>query len=432
MNRNISSETAVLLEVAPLDALVDEPLTIRLSGLQSGQTVKLWAHARDAEEHAWASSASFVADRNGEVDLATQQPVAGNYHRVDPMGLFWSMQPLDQKPPVPFMTVGLTSVEIELIAEIDGTAIAAARLRRRFASEDVVCTPVHEQGLVGAFAYPAHRGPLPAILILSGSDGQLRANQAALLASRGFAALSLVYFGAEGLPKNLVDIPLEYFETAIHWLQAQSVVQKDRIGVIGLSRGGELALLLGATFPAIKAVVACSPSGLVHAGMDGRNFARSAWTYRGRSLQQVVVKFTLLLSFKLMWQSFRARSFPMRDMFLTTLKDHKHLAEATISVERTQGPLLLISGNDDLMWPSTLFSEQVMQRLAEQQHPYPDQHLHYPGAGHFVSFPYGYPSLPPFVKRVNGLAVGGTIEDTAYSVADSWSKILAFFTQHLG
>ncbi len=59
-----------------------------------------------------------------------------------------------------------------------------------------------------------------------------------------------------------------------------------------------------------------------------------------------------------------------------------------------------------------------MQRLAEHHHPYPDQHLHYPGAGHFASFPYGFPSLPPFVKRIQGMAVGGTVEATAASVAD--------------
>lgn len=426
------SKIKVSLEVAPLDALVDEPVTIRLSGLPPGQTVKLYTRTRDNGKHTWGSSASFVAGSNGEIDLATQQPVAGNYRQLDPMGLFWSMQPLDQKPPAIFMNREPKPIEIDLSAEIDGADVATAHLTRRFAGEDVVSVPVQEQGLVGAFSYPAHAGPAPAIIILSGSDGRICANQAALLASHGFAALALAYFGAEGLPKNLVHIPLEYFETALNWLQAQSVVQGDKIGVIGLSRGGELVLLLGATFPAIKAVVACSPSGLVQAGVDGRDYSRSAWTYRGKPLQQAVVQFTPLLWSKLMWQMIRARSFPMRDMFRTTLQDHKHLAEAAIAVEKIQGPVLLISGDDDQMWPSTLFSQMVMKRLAEQQHPYTDQHLHYPGAGHFVSFPYGYPFLPPLVKRAQGLAFGGTVEDTAASIADSWPKILAFFEQMRG
>jgi dienelactone hydrolase len=431
MSPDIANKMSIHLDVTPLNALVDEPITIRLAGLQPGQTVTLWAHTLDSADNKWASSAAFVADSNGQIDVATQQPAAGSYHHVDPMGLFWSMMPVHQKSPIPFVTMGSTFVEIDLIVEIGGVAVAATRVQRRFMAEDVVRVPVQEQGLVGTFFYPVHSEPSPAIIILSGSDGQIRENQAALLASRGFAALTLAYFGAEGLPKNLVHIPLEYFETAISWLQGHSATHSDKVGVIGLSRGGELALLLGATFPSINAVVACSPSGLVQSGIDGNNYSRSAWTHHGQPLQQVAVKFTPRLALTLAWQSIRAQSFPMRDMFLTTLNDHEHLAEATIPVENIQGPILLISGDDDRMWPSTLFSELVMKRLTEHHHPFPDQHLHYRGAGHFVSFPYGYPFLPPFVKRVRGLTVGGTVEDTAASVADSWPKILAFLKNAL-
>lgn len=141
-------------------------------------------------------------------------------------------------------------------------------------------------------------------------------------------------------------------------LQAQSVVNGDKIGVIGLSRGGELALLLGATFPAIKAIVACSPCGLVQAGIDRNNYSRSAWTYHGKPLQQAVVHWNPRGYFKTMGKFFWLQAFPLRDMFLTTLSDRQHLAEATILVENTQGPILLISGDDDQLWPSTPFSER--------------------------------------------------------------------------
>ncbi|HZO73243.1 MAG TPA: acyl-CoA thioesterase/bile acid-CoA:amino acid N-acyltransferase family protein [Ktedonobacteraceae bacterium] len=432
MSRDIPVKAQVHLEVTPLEALVDEQVAIRLSGLLPGQTATLWMRTRDGQEDVWVSSASFVADDHGEIDLTTQQPVAGSYHKVDPMGLFWSMQPVEKKQPIFLLTGDAKPVAMELIAEVEGVAVAAARLKRLFAAEDVVRVQVREQGLVGVLYHPAGSGPSPAIIILSGSDGRIRERQAALLASHGFAALTLAYFNAEGLPKNLVHIPLEYFETAIHWLQAQSVVDGDKIGVIGLSRGGELALLLGATFPAIKAVVACSPSGLVQAGVDGNNYSRSAWTHHGKPLQQAVVKITPLLWLKLIWQSIRVRAFPMRDMFLTTLKDRKHLNEATIAVENVQGPILLISSEDDQMWPATIFSHLVMKRLAEYHHLYPDQHLSYKDAGHFVSFPYNYPFLPPLVKRIMGLALGGTVEGAAASSADSWPRILAFFAENLG
>src|SRR5690606_20354069 len=92
------------------------------------------------------------------------------------------------------------------------------------------------------------------------------------------------YFNYEALPKYLIEIPLEYFETAIAWLQAQPQIDGERIAVGGGSRGGELSLLLGATFPQLKAVVANVPSGLAWGGFspDPADANKPAWTFRGK------------------------------------------------------------------------------------------------------------------------------------------------------
>jgi UDP:flavonoid glycosyltransferase YjiC (YdhE family) len=99
----------------------------------------------------------------------------------------------------------------------------------------------------------------------------MRECAASLLASRGYAGLALAYFsgfsGIEDCPKDLIEIPLEYFASAIHWLQERETIDGGKIAVIGLSRGGELALLLGATFPTIKAVVGGAPSAYVQSGL---------------------------------------------------------------------------------------------------------------------------------------------------------------------
>src|SRR5262249_51928552 len=50
------------------------------------------------------------------------------------------------------------------------------------------------------------------------------------------------------------------------WLAAQSSVDPDRIGVIGASRGAELALLLGTLYPRVRVVVAYMPSNVVARG----------------------------------------------------------------------------------------------------------------------------------------------------------------------
>ena len=68
--------------------------------------------------------------------------------------------------------------------------------------------------------------------------------------------MGIAYFGIDSLPATLGEIPLEYFERALAWLVRQPEVQPGRLAVLGISRGSEMALQLGATFPAIRAVVA--------------------------------------------------------------------------------------------------------------------------------------------------------------------------------
>ena len=135
--------------------------------------------------------------------------------------------------------------------------------------------PVLQEGLVGTLFHPVTEEPRPAVVTLGGSDGGLAEGTAARLAERGFAALALGYFGVASLPSELMEVPLEYFAEALAWLKAQPIGDAGRIGVIGASKGAELALLLGATYATdIRAVVGYSPSSIVWQGFswDGRSF----------------------------------------------------------------------------------------------------------------------------------------------------------------
>ena len=244
--------------------LVDEKVATVVSGLAPGQpvTVRLSATLGGLT---WAAHAAFIADARGRVDLATLAATSGTYERADPMGLFWSaLQDTTSAPPAaatPLPRPSLPDPElIQLIAEVDGQAAALTTLRRRFVQEGVRLMPVRESGLVASFYEPPQPGPHPALMILGGSGGGIPERTAQLLASHGYAALAVGYFGMAGLPASLSLIPLEYFGRALEWLQAQRAVDGTKVGVLGGSRGGELALLLAATHPQITAVVACAPS----------------------------------------------------------------------------------------------------------------------------------------------------------------------------
>jgi len=137
-----------------------------------------------------------------------------------------------------------------------------------------IASSILRRGLVGRF----HAGttPGPALLVLGGLEGGLETADevAKQFAAGGFASLALAYFGTPPLPAMLGEIPLEYFHKAVDWLREQPGLHSKRVGVVGHSKGAEAALLIGATAPQVRAIVAYCPS---HVAWQALNAAR---TYR--------------------------------------------------------------------------------------------------------------------------------------------------------
>ena len=425
------------ITITPDTALIDERVRITLSGFVPNLRVTLRAQTVDDAGKAWASQATFITDEEGMVDVGLQQPVMGTYHDSDAMGLFWSMsrtQPLAKKQSPLFVKTKLSlPTTITLTAVIDEEIVATAKVERLHIAQGVQEIPVREEGLIGTLYQPAGPGPHPGLLVFSGSDGLIRDRGAALLASHGYAALALVYFGSEGVPRTLASIPLEYFEKGIQWLQKQSTVVSDKIGVVGTSRGGELVLLLGTTFPQIKAVVSSAPSSLVYGSVNPR---LSAWTYRGKPIPAMTGKASVADIADVLWSLVRRKPFVNRVTFEKGLINKQRMELAAIPVEKIQGPVLLISGEDDKLWPSSIFADMVVDRLAKHNFPYPYKHLKYKGAGHFVGIPYAFPNMPPMIEPLPVgplfLAFGGNPRDSAFADADSWINTLAFLEESLG
>lgn len=416
-------------EGGPADAAV----SICLLGLPPGETLTLHARRDDDFGRTWAARATFTAGADGRVDLRTARPTRGDYAEPDPMGLFWSMTLASgDKSAGQGTKNSVKPSHVSLQAEVGGNVVATTRLERRYLRAGVLREEVSEDGLVGVFFRPAGDRPRATVVVVSGSGGGLNEPQAALLAGHGVAALALAYFGAGALPTELREIPLEYFQTAFGWLRrTTSLGPAGRVGVVGTSRGGELVLLLGATFPdQVGAVVSYVPSHVVHGAVlrqaisTGSGQSAPSWTHRGQPLPYMQAGVAEPPPPAL----FEPRPLPLTPIFLHQLAHSTTLAAATIPVERIAGPVLLISGEEDAMWPSTMMAEQVMARLRAHDHPYPIEHLRYPGAGHTISYPHEPATVLDAIHPVRGLsmAFGGASQGIAHARTDSWPRVVRF------
>ncbi len=423
------------IHVGPPRSMVDEPLAIRLTGLEPGRAVTLRASQTDDLQRTWRAHATFVADAHGEVDLAEHAPTSGTYAEADAMGLIWSMAlAADEPNQAPFFRKEPTPLPVEFVAEVDGAPAARATTERLYVADGVERIVVREAGLVGTLFVPPGDGPHPVVITLSGSGGGLSESGAALYASHGYAGFALAYFNYEDLPRELVEIPLEYFEEAIGWLQRQPRLDGDRIAVSGTSRGGELVLLLGATFPAIKAVVAYVPSGIVYGGIgrSGVRGASPAWTFRGAGIPYMQPRPEKLSPEPPPPPP--GQPIPLTVRFLHGLEDEEAAARVEIPVERINGPVLLISGKDDAMWPSERLAEIARRRFEAHHFPHPYRHLAYEGAGHMIGPPYLPTTVLASRHPLTGelFAYGGTPRAYAAARRDSWREILAMLRETFG
>ena len=253
------------VNVAPRDSLIDAAVHIRVTGLTPRTSVTLTASTVDAMGKAWRSHARYVANAHGAVDPAANRSVHGTYTGSRPMGLFWSMLPVGWKGRTKVVGMVPPTVAKVLIAvHVHGRVVARALVVRRTTSPAVSIRDetLEQDGFIGRFCSEPFAVARPAILRFGGSDGGLPgAPTCTILASHGYPTLNLAYFGLPGLPTALSQIPLEYFERALEWLDRQPGVDPSKVVVMGTSRGGEAALIIGSIYPKyVHGVIGLVPS----------------------------------------------------------------------------------------------------------------------------------------------------------------------------
>jgi dienelactone hydrolase len=288
------------------------------------------------------------------------------------------------------------------------------------APEGATKIDLRESGLYGELYVPARKARVPLVIAIGGSEGGLdiMSSYAAPFARNGYAVLALAWWKAPGLPQTLENVPLEYFDRAIAWARARPEIAPGRIAILGWSRGAEAALLVGSRNPDIHAVIGVAPSFVVWQGLDFAHpqASGSAWTSQGTALP-----FVTPASF--------VPGAPMAQMFINALGSADARPDAAIPVEKINGPVLLLSGSEDRLWPSRVMAERIVARLHEKDFRFSVEHKNYAQAGHgiFVGDP---DAVHADMSRMDAF-MGGSPEANAAARADSWARCLRFLKNAL-
>ncbi|XP_062037664.1 acyl-coenzyme A thioesterase 1-like isoform X2 [Lepus europaeus] len=247
-----------------------------------------------------------------------------------------------------------------------------------------------------------------------GVGGGLLEYRASLLAGKGFAVMALAYYNYDDLPKSMDTLHLEYFEEAVNYLLNHPQVKGPGIGLLGHSKGGELALAMASFLKGITAAVIINGS-IANVG--------GTLHYKDVTLPPV--------------GSNRRRIKMTKEGFADIVDAMNSPLEgpgqkSLIPVERSECTFLFLVGQDDHNWKSEFYANEASKRLQAQGKAKP-QIICYPEAGHYIEPPYF-----PLCRASLHALVGGPVfwggEPRAHAVAqvDAWKQLQTFFHKHLG
>ncbi|KAM5186452.1 LOW QUALITY PROTEIN: acyl-coenzyme A amino acid N-acyltransferase 2-like [Callospermophilus lateralis] len=404
------------------NGLADEPVHIQVTGLPPSQMVTLKASLKDEKGNLFRSRAFYRANEAGEVDVERHPALGGDYIGVHAMGLFWSLKPekafrrLLKRDVIndPF------KVTLDLYDSVclqDSTTAqprASQMVQRWFLGPGVQRKQIREGRVRGALFLPPGEGPFPGIIDLFGNIGGLVEFRASLLATHGFAVLALAYF-AYDLPEKLLELDLEYFEEAANFLLAHPKIQRPGIGVISVSKGAEVGLAMACYLKQVVATVCISgPNAVLDIPLRYRDLLIMPLHFHRERIQTHV-------------------SGAVR--FRNGNRDPRNELnqQSVLPVEKAQGCILFIVGENDEFLDSRAYAEQAMEQLKSHGRS-TGKMLVYPGAatsGHLIEPPYAplcfaswSPALPCPVLW------GGDPVAHAAAQEHSWGEIQKFFRQH--
>ena len=284
--------------------------------------------------------------------------------------------------------------------------------------DGVDVTYVDEGRMQGFRFLPKEKSHKGLVICFGGSEGSPNFENAELLAKEGYETLALFMFGMKNQEQTLRKIPLEQFEDAISYIN-KNIKDNKPISVLGASKGAEYALNLACKYPEIDNLILIAPSSYNFAGLDFKDYG-SSWTYKGEELPYINIKKSSFSSFlkNIIVPAIIKSPISFKETYNSAIEKDSTSQEKLIPVKDVKANILIIAGEDDLMWDSFGMANKIKEQNSKAKI-YP-----YKGAGHIFA---GNGILDLEKIRV---ATGGTAQSNEKAKSESRKTIDAFLKEN--
>ena len=254
----------IRIDVTPMTSVADQPVSIRVSGLTPGTIASLRLRSTDSNGVPWSSSAAFRASPAGTIDPAQSAALSGSYTGVSPMGLFWSMRPGRRAAAGAYFWTAARPLSFEISAAAQGHSPVSVRLSRALSRSALVVRreSLRTAGFYGEF-FSAASAPerRPGWWCWAGPRAACPAPWSRRCWPRTATRRWPWRISTRPACRPSCGHPAGIFRRALRWLRAQPQVDPGHVLTLGVSRGSEAALQLGAYYPQlVDGVIGSVPS----------------------------------------------------------------------------------------------------------------------------------------------------------------------------
>lgn len=245
-----------------------------------------------------------------------------------------------------------------------------------------------QDGFYGVF----YQGPVPsekAFIVMLGesSDGRMVESAVKWLQKRGCSVMAMSPDRKDGY----YDYPLERFGRAIEVLKKQG---NEKIGFVGASITGMVALAAASYFPEITLTIAMTPPDFIMEGFyRGKKDGAKEWPSGGSSMSwqgQPLPYLPYAYCHPQYWNRAMAESkagknlIASRHIFDESERLHPIQEAEKIKVENIRGKIIFVGAEDDVLWDTCKYIRRMKKRLDERPNRCEAETLIYKHGTHFV------------------------------------------------